>query len=418
MTTAQTLPVQTTSARAPRRTPAGVLGDVLLWLAAIGGAICIAVVIAAVGFHVTLIMFKTGSMEPTIPTGSLAVVHEIPASEIDVGDIVTVDRPGDLPVTHRVTSVSGEGAASRTITLRGDANEMDDAAPYVVDSVRIVWWWIPGWAQVIVWFSHPVVLGALTVGATGLVTWAFWPRDAVHWRRKAPRSARSRGRTVATGSAGTLAIAAALVLAPVAPPAQAAEVETVTTSTYLQLTSISDPDLISSMTPGSPVPWQVGIDAFPPDPGLVHIGIAATGVLASPGDMSISIRACTVRWVAGVCSTGGTTWLPTTDLAAAVTPPTAFGAREIGTMDAFSQRWLLMSVTMTVAGMPPGSSASLRLQAWGVGGQLSTGPSRLASTGAADGGIAVPLLLAGGAIGAGMLAAGLAARWRREADDA
>ena len=135
--------VPTVSVTKPRRTPAGVIGDVLLWLAAVGGAICIVVVIAAVGFHVTLIMFKTGSMEPTIPTGSLAVVHEIPADEIAVGDIVTVDRAGDLPVTHRVTSVSGSGA-TRTITLRGDANEQDDAAPYVVDSVRIVWWWIPG----------------------------------------------------------------------------------------------------------------------------------------------------------------------------------------------------------------------------------------------------------------------------------
>ena len=108
------------------------IGDVLLWVASIGGVICILVVIAAVVFHVTLIMFKTGSMEPTIPTGSLAVVHEIPASEIAVGDIVTVDRPGQLPVTHRVTSVAGTGE-TRTITLRGDANPTDDVAPYVVE---------------------------------------------------------------------------------------------------------------------------------------------------------------------------------------------------------------------------------------------------------------------------------------------
>jgi signal peptidase len=402
--------VPTVSVPKARRTPAGVIGDVLLWLAAVGGAICIVVVIAAVGFHVTLIMFKTGSMEPTIPTGSLAVVHEIPAGQIAVGDIVTVDRPGELPVTHRVTSVSGSGE-TRTITLRGDANELDDAAPYVVESVRIVWWWIPGWAQVIVWFSHPVVLGALTLGATGLVTWAFWPRDAGHGRRALKKR---RGRPVVTGSAGALAIAVALVLAPAAPPAQAADVETVTISTYLQLTSISDPDLISSMTPGAPVPWQVGIDAFPPDPGLVHIGIAATGALVAPGDLSISVRACAVRWVSGVCSTGPSTWLVTTDLATAVVPPTAFGAREIGTMDAFSQRWLMMNVTMTAAGLPPGSTASLRLQAWGVGGALSTG---LASTGPSDGSIAVPLMLATGAIGTGLLAAGVARR-RREAGDA
>jgi signal peptidase len=410
VTTVQNEPAQRT-----RRTPAGVIGDVLLWLAAIGGAICIAVVIAAVGFHVTLIMFKTGSMEPTIPTGSLAVVHEIPADEIEVGDIVTVDRAGDLPVTHRVTSVAGDGP-SRTITLRGDANELEDAAPYVVESVRVVWWWIPGWAQVIVWFSHPVVLGALTLGATGLVTWAFWPREAGHGRRRAPRRRRARGSSVVAGSAGALVLGGALVLAPAAPPAHAAEVETVTTSAYLQLTSISDPDLISSMTPGAPVPWQVGIDASPPDPGLVHIGIAATGALVAPGSMSVSIRACAVRWVAGVCSAGASTWLPTTDLAAAVSPPTAFGAREVGTMDAFSQRWLLMAVTLTAPGVPPGTAASLRLQAWGVGGPLSTGPSGLASTGAAEGSITLPLLLAGGAIGCGLIAAGLARR--REAEDA
>src|SRR5580692_2688514 len=98
-----------TIAERRRRTPAGVLGDVMLWVASIAGAICIIVVILAFGFHISLIMFKTGSMSPTIPTGSLAVVHQIPASDIHVGDVVTVDRPGLLPVTHRVTSVEGSG---------------------------------------------------------------------------------------------------------------------------------------------------------------------------------------------------------------------------------------------------------------------------------------------------------------------
>ena len=50
-------------------------------------------------------MFKTGSMSPTITAGSVALVREIPASEINVGDVVTVDREDALPVTHRVTSI-------------------------------------------------------------------------------------------------------------------------------------------------------------------------------------------------------------------------------------------------------------------------------------------------------------------------
>ncbi len=401
-----------TTAPALRRTPAGALGEVLLWVAAIGGAICIIVVIAAVFFNVTLIMFKTGSMEPTIPTGSLAVVHRIPASEVAVGDIVTVDRPGQLPVTHRVTSVSGAGD-SRTLTLRGDANQTDDIAPYAVQDVRLTWFWIPGWASVVVWFSNPLVLGALTLGATGLVTWAFWPRDAGRGRRRADRRG-VKGGKVASGIT-TLLVAGALVAGAPPAPAQAAEVETVVQSAHLELTSISDPDLLSSMTPDAPVTWQVGVDATPPEPGLVHLGIAASGALTAPGDMSIQIRACPVRWVAGACSSGATTWLPTTDLAAAVANPTAFGAREVGSMSAASVRWLLLTVTLTRAGAAPGDSAALRLQAWGAGGPLSAVPGALAMTGVDAGLLFPPALLAFAAIGGGVIIA--AAARRREADD-
>jgi signal peptidase len=391
-----------------------VIGDILLWLAAIAGVVCIVVVIAAVVFHVTLIMFKTGSMEPTIPTGSLAVVHQIPASEAHIGDIVTVDRPGQLPVTHRVTSVTPVGSGATSITLRGDANPTDDVAPYVVKTVRIVWTWVPGWARVVVWFSNPLVLGSLTIGATALVTWAFWPRDAGRGRRRASRRGRRTG-AVATGA--TTLLATTLLVVGAAPgQAHAADVETVVSSQYLALTSISDPDLTSSMIRFDPVPWQVGVAATPPEPGLVHLGLAASGSMVGPGDFTISVRACSVRWVAGACAGSVSTWLPTTDLAAAVAPPTAFGAREVGSMPTSVQRWLLMSVTMTAATPVPGNDAALRLQAWGVGDPLSTGPGRLASTGQDAGAVFPPALLAVIAIGLGLGFAAIARR-RREDED-
>lgn len=92
---------------------AGFVGNAALNLAAIGGLICILLVAAAFLLNVTLVMFKTGSMAPTIPTGSLALVREIAAPEIRVGDVVTVSRTDALPITHRVTSVtSGPSAAS------------------------------------------------------------------------------------------------------------------------------------------------------------------------------------------------------------------------------------------------------------------------------------------------------------------
>ena len=170
------------------------LGTTVLDLAALGGLVCIVLVVLAVVFNLTLIMFRTGSMGPGIPAGSVALVHKIPASEIRVGDLVTVDRAGVLPISHRVMSVAeltdtatratsgGDLITDRTdarvITMRGDANAAADPAPYTVTTVRVMLGSLPGLAVVVVWFSNPGVLLALTLAAASLVTWAFWPRSA------------------------------------------------------------------------------------------------------------------------------------------------------------------------------------------------------------------------------------------------
>lgn len=167
-----------TASASSRRGPAKVLADLLLWIAAIGGVICIVLVILAYTAGITLIMFKTGSMSPTIPAGSVAVVQRIPASEIEVGDVVTVDREGELPITHRVTSITdGATPAQRVITMKGDANALEDPAPYTVTSGRIVLFSVPGIATIIVGMGNPFVLGGITVAAAVLVVWAFWPRE-------------------------------------------------------------------------------------------------------------------------------------------------------------------------------------------------------------------------------------------------
>jgi signal peptidase len=154
----------------------GVLGNILLNVLAVGGAICILLVIAAFVFKITIIMFATGSMSPAIPTGSIAFVREMPASEISVGDVVTVDRSPELPVTHRVVEILGQDGDAVTFRMKGDANADPDPIDYTKESVRLVMWSIPGLANVIVWFQNPFVLGIITLGATSLVTWAFWPR--------------------------------------------------------------------------------------------------------------------------------------------------------------------------------------------------------------------------------------------------
>ncbi|WP_237657121.1 signal peptidase I [Agreia sp. COWG] len=154
-------------------------------MASVLGAVCIALTLAAVLFDITLVMFKTGSMSPTIPAGSLAVVREIPASEARVGDIVTVDRPDQLPVTHRVVKTEPGPDGSAVLTLRGDANPVDDPAPYTVSTVRVVMASVPGLAFAVVFMSNPLALGTVTVVVASFITWYFWPRGGRPRRSRA-----------------------------------------------------------------------------------------------------------------------------------------------------------------------------------------------------------------------------------------
>lgn len=178
-----------TRARAPGLARAG---DVLLTLAAVAGATCIVLAIATVVFDVRVTLFSTGSMSPTIPAGAAAVARGIPADEIEVGDVVTVERPGQLPITHRVTSVgpsAGGSAEARLITMRGDANAVPDPFPYDVERVRLVVFAVPGVAPLFAAAGTPPVMAAVTVAATTLVVAMFWPR-------------RRRRRTAAAEGAG------------------------------------------------------------------------------------------------------------------------------------------------------------------------------------------------------------------------
>lgn len=148
----------------------------VLDLAAVGGAICIVLVLLAVLLHITLILFRTGSMAPAIPQGSVAVVRETPATDVEIGDVVTVDRPGDAPVSHRVVRVEPHGGESVELTLRGDANPGPDPRPYEVTTVRLVLFHIPGLAPFIAGLGRPPVMIGVTLAVAALVVWALWPR--------------------------------------------------------------------------------------------------------------------------------------------------------------------------------------------------------------------------------------------------
>jgi signal peptidase len=154
--------------------------DGVLTLAALAGAACTALVVAGWAFGFSLVLFKTGSMSPAIPTGSLALVREVPVEDVGPGDVVTVDRPGRLPVTHRiVANVATPLPGTAVLVLQGDANAAPDAEAYVVDEVRVVEASVPALGHVVGRMQHPVLLAGITLVTAALVTAALWPQEPV-----------------------------------------------------------------------------------------------------------------------------------------------------------------------------------------------------------------------------------------------
>ena len=69
----------------------------------------------------------SGSMEPTIPVGSIVYVKPLDdASLLEPGDVCTYTlADGETMVTHRVVSIDPE---SQTLVTKGDANDTEDGA--------------------------------------------------------------------------------------------------------------------------------------------------------------------------------------------------------------------------------------------------------------------------------------------------
>jgi signal peptidase len=165
------------------RTTFRALRGVLVTVAALAGAACIAWFIAAPLLGLSLVVVMTGSMSPSLPAGGAAVVVPVAAADLNVGDVVTVPRPGrensasSLPVTHRIVaidSVVGD-VASRSLTLRGDANDTNDRQPYVVSDARRMIVGLPLLGNVVIVLREPLVAGALTIVVAGYVMWSLWP---------------------------------------------------------------------------------------------------------------------------------------------------------------------------------------------------------------------------------------------------
>jgi len=375
-----------------------------LTVAAVLGAACIVLAIAAVLFDVRIVLFRTGSMEPTIPAGSAALVRGIPAADVGVGDVVMVEREGELPITHRVVAVAAVPGApdARSITMRGDANATDDPAPYDVTHVRRVLFSVAGAAPVLAAAGSPWVLGGLTLAATTLIVVVFWPR-----RRRGvaastdpaaggdPGEGGTRRARRASGVGAAIVLVAGAAVFGAAPPARAAAVdtETIVQGDVIRLTSIESPQM-RTLAPGTGAVWQVGVSADAASPGIITVSLAGTA--AAPTPLRLEVSGCPVRWTSDRCPGSAV-------LVADSAVPTDGTPRVLRTMPDDAQLWLRILVSMPSDAGPVVPEVHLTVRATGAGDAVSTGPGGgLAATGlgAPLGAAAVGVVLL--AIGAGV----------------
>ena len=133
-----TPPSQEAGAAAPVAPAVPTQRTALGWAATIGSWILmVAAGLVALGlFAITVgprflpyqaLIVRSGSMAPTIPTGSVVFYTKKDASKVKIGDVIVFSRPGvpNEKVTHRVVSI-GTSATGKYFTTKGDANGAPD----------------------------------------------------------------------------------------------------------------------------------------------------------------------------------------------------------------------------------------------------------------------------------------------------
>lgn len=397
-----------------RKSPSSWLGAALLNILAALGVVCIVLVILSFVFNISIMMFKTGSMSPTITAGSIAFVHEIPAQEMKVGDIVTADRGENvLPVTHRVTSILDGDAQSGKVTfeMKGDANEAKDPEPYTAETVRKVLFSIPGIAPIIQQLRNPFALGGITIAASLLVVWAFWPRredeedeedaadrddlvdaPARSVTRTEPQSAVTRSPKHAVALPAVAAMVAAgtgmfgplpqeLSAVPAASPVAAGSGTDATAPAevhgqYLRMRAIGDESTMLNLSPGASAGWTVDVWADAPDPGKVKLEIGSghlSEALAS--QLLVDVRTCSQIVPMDECpggAAGPVSGVTLTDLG-----ESPDSDRRLLEMPSDEKRRIQVTVTLNKnadAEAVAGHRSGVRLTAIGQGEEVSLGP--------------------------------------------
>ena len=132
------------------------------------------------------------SMEPTLYTGDLVIVHE--RDEYVVGDMVAFEIEGGSQVIHRIVG----GSASEGFVLQGDNNDWQDQWRPTPDQILgSEWVHVEGAGNWLSWLQRPMNLGLVLAGIVALPQ--LWESGPARRRRR-------RGKNMAqdlTQSAGS-----------------------------------------------------------------------------------------------------------------------------------------------------------------------------------------------------------------------
>ena len=156
------------------RSAAGLLSCVVgALLAGVVLLVAVATVPTLFGYHTYVV--SSGSMEPALRTGSIAVTSPSKPIGLKVGDIIAYDVASrDRPVLHRIVKID-EVAGERRFMTQGDSNAAPDTTPVTLEGAgdRVVYsvpyagyviGFAQGWGGRLVLIGVPAVLLAFIMG--------------------------------------------------------------------------------------------------------------------------------------------------------------------------------------------------------------------------------------------------------------
>lgn len=173
-------------AREVRRFLATVLGVVMLGTVVAAAAALIVVPKASGAKPLTVL---TGSMQPVLEPGDVAVVRPVDTERLQIGDVITFQAESGNPqlTTHRIVGVvlTTDGVRYKT---RGDANGAADPVPVKPEQVKgEVWYSVPLVGYATTWVNGPTMTTVIQLVAFGLIIYGAFLLVAGALDRRRPK---------------------------------------------------------------------------------------------------------------------------------------------------------------------------------------------------------------------------------------